>query len=74
MPLPIRAAIEPRDWPHLCAPSPESLMISTMCYFSVIGVFLPAVAWVFWGVFVTDFNVDESCMVLSWLLLCRGTG
>ena len=27
-PLPMRAAIEPKDWPHFCAPSPESLMIS----------------------------------------------
>src|SRR5512140_3102464 len=27
-PLPMRAAIEPNDWPHFCAPSPESLMIS----------------------------------------------
>ena len=28
-PLPIRAAIAPKDCPHFCAPSPESLMIST---------------------------------------------
>ncbi|MCE3285498.1 MAG: hypothetical protein K0R70_1754 [Steroidobacteraceae bacterium] len=34
-PLPMRAAIEPNDWPHFCAPSPESLMISTMCSSSV---------------------------------------
>ena len=31
MPLPILAAIAPSDWPQRCAPSPESLMISTMC-------------------------------------------
>src|SRR5512135_561478 len=30
-PLPMRAAIEPNDWPHFCAPSPESLMISMTC-------------------------------------------
>src|SRR6187431_3797772 len=30
MPLPIRAAIAPRDWPQRCAPSPESLMTSMM--------------------------------------------
>ena len=37
MPLPIRAAIAPSDWPQRCAPSPESLMISTMCSLSVSG-------------------------------------
>ena len=31
MPLPMRAAIAPSDWPQRCAPSPESLMTSTMC-------------------------------------------
>ncbi len=31
MPLPVRAAIAPSDWPQRCAPSPESLMTSTMC-------------------------------------------
>ena len=36
-PLPIRAAIAPSDWPQRCAPSPESLMISTMCSLSVIS-------------------------------------
>ena len=41
-PLPMRAAIEPNDWPHFCAPSPESLMISTMCSSSV-RTFLAAV-------------------------------
>src|SRR5436190_2120720 len=30
MPLPIRAAIAPSDWPQRCAPSPESLMTSTI--------------------------------------------
>ncbi len=30
-PLPILAAMAPSDWPHLCAPSPESLTISTTC-------------------------------------------
>src|SRR5665647_582590 len=40
MPLPICAAIAPRDWPHFCAPSPESLMISTMCSFSRSGALL----------------------------------
>ena len=35
MPLPIRAAMAPSDWPQRCAPSPESLMISTMCSVSV---------------------------------------
>ena len=34
MPLPMRAAIEPSDWPQRWAPSPESLMISTMCSLS----------------------------------------
>ena len=34
-PLPMRAAIEPKDWPHFCAPSPESLMISMTCSSSV---------------------------------------
>ena len=28
---PMRAAIAPRDWPQRCAPSPESLITSTMC-------------------------------------------
>jgi len=36
MPLPMRAAIAASDWPQRCAPSPESLMTSTMC--SGIGV------------------------------------
>jgi len=31
MPLPMRAAIAASDWPQRCAPSPESLMTSTMC-------------------------------------------
>ena len=31
MPLPILAAIAPSDWPQRCAPSPESLITSTMC-------------------------------------------
>jgi hypothetical protein len=31
MPLPLRAAIAASDWPQRCAPSPESLMTSTMC-------------------------------------------
>src|SRR5574340_697722 len=31
MPLPMRAAIAPSDWPQRCAPSPESLITSTMC-------------------------------------------
>ena len=31
MPMPMRAAIEPSDWPQRCAPSPESLITSTMC-------------------------------------------
>jgi hypothetical protein len=31
MPFPILAAIDAKDWPHFCAPSPESLMISTTC-------------------------------------------
>src|SRR5215208_3644165 len=30
MPLHMRAAIAPSDWPQRCAPSPESLMTSTM--------------------------------------------
>src|SRR5678809_1381401 len=38
MPLPMRAAIAPSDWPQRCAPSPESLMISTMCSRSVSTV------------------------------------
>ena len=35
IPIPIRAAMDPNVWPHLCAPSPESLMTSTMCSPSV---------------------------------------
>ena len=31
MPFPARAAMAPRDWPQRCAPSPESLITSTMC-------------------------------------------
>src|ERR1035438_7169029 len=31
IPLPSFAAIAPSDWPHRCAPSPESLTTSTMC-------------------------------------------
>ncbi len=41
-PLPMRAAIAPSAWPQRCAPSPESLMISTTCCVSVAGVFLTA--------------------------------
>ncbi len=33
-PLPILAATVPNDWAHFCAPSPESLMTSTMWSFS----------------------------------------
>jgi hypothetical protein len=39
MPLPIFAAIEPSDWPQRCAPSPESLTISTMCSSSTVTSF-----------------------------------
>ena len=35
IPLPVLAAIAPSDWPQRCAPSPESLMTSTMCSVSV---------------------------------------
>ena len=35
MPLPVLAAIAPSDWPQRCAPSPESLITSTMCSVSV---------------------------------------
>jgi len=38
-PLPMRAAMAPNDWPQRCAPSPESLMTSTMCSRSVTSVF-----------------------------------
>ena len=31
IPLPLRAAMAPSDWPQRCAPSPESLITSTMC-------------------------------------------
>src|ERR1700690_3496504 len=41
-PLPICAAIAPSDWPHFCAPSPESLITSTMCSFSVMTPFAAA--------------------------------
>src|SRR6266545_5029573 len=41
-PLPMRAAIEPSAWPQRCAPSPESLMISTTCCDSVVTVFAAA--------------------------------
>ena len=40
MPLPMRAAIEPSDWPQRCAPSPESLITSTMCSLSVSTFFM----------------------------------
>jgi hypothetical protein len=30
----MRAAIDPNDWPQRCAPSPESLMISTIRRFA----------------------------------------
>ena len=36
-PLPMRAAMAPSDWPQRCAPSPESLMTSTMCSVSTTG-------------------------------------
>jgi len=35
IPLPVRAAMAPSDWPQRCAPSPESLITSTMCSESV---------------------------------------
>ena len=35
MPLPILAAMAASDWPQRCAPSPESLITSTMCSASV---------------------------------------
>ena len=38
-PLPIRAAIAARDCPQRCAPSPESLTISTICSLNVTAVF-----------------------------------
>jgi hypothetical protein len=34
----MRAAIDPNDWPQRCAPSPESLMISTICSSRVTAV------------------------------------
>ena len=37
-PLPICEAIAPKVWPQRCAPSPESLTISTMCSLSVTAV------------------------------------
>jgi hypothetical protein len=42
MPLPLRAAIAPSDWPQRCAPSPESLITSTMCSVSNFARFAPA--------------------------------
>ena len=39
MPLPILAAMAPSDWPQRCAPSPESLITSTMCSASVTASF-----------------------------------
>ena len=39
MPLPIRAAIAPSDWPQRCAPSPESLMTSIDVFVRVTRVF-----------------------------------
>src|SRR5512138_3571710 len=44
MPLPERAAIEPSDWPQRCAPSPESLMTSTICSCSVSMFFMPRIS------------------------------
>src|SRR5579863_399435 len=38
-PCPVLAAIAPSDWPHLCAPSPESLTISTTCSVSLASTF-----------------------------------
>ncbi len=63
MPFPICAAIAPRDWPHFCAPSPESLMISTMCSFSLIAAFLSADTRVLVPGFFIDF-----CMVISFMV------
>jgi hypothetical protein len=44
-PLPERAAMPPSDWPQRCAPSPESLTISTMCSATVSTVLRPS-GWV----------------------------
>ncbi len=51
MPLPLRAAIDASDWPQRWAPSPESLITSTMCSGRVTAGFdraaAPGLAWVF---------------------------
>ena len=41
MPLPLRAAIEANAWPQRCAPSPESLITSTMCSGSFTAGLVP---------------------------------
>ena len=46
-PLPIRAAIAASACPQRCAPSPESLMISTICSLKVTAVFWSGVALAF---------------------------
>src|SRR5690242_17100475 len=41
-PLPIRAAMAPRDWPQRCAPSPESLITSITCSARATGLLAEA--------------------------------
>src|SRR6516165_7729277 len=43
-PRPICEAMAPKVWPQRCAPSPESLTISTMCSLNVTGAAFLAVA------------------------------
>src|SRR6266567_481944 len=71
-PLPIRAAIAPNAWPQRCAPSPESLMISTTCWVSTVAAFLPGVSRAWRGSLATVFSSVISVMGLTrsrWMAL-----
>src|SRR3970282_2538002 len=70
IPLPIRAAMEPRDCPQRCAPSPESLMISTICSFSVLTACLLAGALVCLPVFLAGFWIVVWFMIFPLMLQC----
>ena len=68
-PLPIRAAIAPSAWPQRCAPSPESLMISTTCWVSVARVFFTAGARDARGAFGTKLWMMVVSFMVSVALL-----
>ena len=66
-PLPVRAAMAPKDCPQRWAPSPESLTISTICSLNVTAVLLPAAGCA--GLTARGRGLTAIAAVVSFILL-----